>query len=452
MSPGTREAGLRADAAAIYDAAVDAVRPSRMIAGVSLDDWLARPLGDYGRVRVAAVGKSAFAMAAALERRLGARIDAGAALAPHGYLDSAPLQALPIHIERLEAGHPIPDEAGTRAAERLLHLAGAGGPEDLLIVLISGGGSALMAAYADGVSLNDARKTTNLLLRSGAAIHEINTVRKHLSRILGGRLASAAAPAEVLALIVSDVIGDDLATIASGPAVPDPTTFADALGVIGRHGLRGALPAAVREHLEAGLRGEIPETPKPGDTCFVRVSNELIATNRLALKAAAHKARELGYETVIESDTLQGEAREAGRRLARLTLDLPGGRPLCRLWGGETTVTVSGTGLGGRNQELALAAAIEMDGAERRALLLSGGTDGIDGPTPAAGAWADPGAAERARRLGLDPAASLANNDSYGFFSALGELLAPGPTHVNVMDIQVCLSAGKITKSHGIQI
>jgi hydroxypyruvate reductase len=343
----------------------------------------------------------------------------------------------------------VPDAAGVDAARRALGEARAGGPDDLLLALVSGGGSALWPAGAGDVTLDDMREVVRLLLRSGAAIDEINTVRKHLSLVGGGRLAEAAHPAELLALVISDVVGDDLSVIASGPTVPDATTFADAERVLRARGPWDAVPARVRRHVEAGVAGAVAETVKPGAGCFARARTVLAGGNRDALAAARAAAARRGYAVRVVSERLVGEAREVGAALAREALDAArdaardaaaAGRPVCLLWGGETTVTVRGAGRGGRNQELALAAALALDGAPEDVVVLSGGTDGVDGPTDAAGGWATPRTAAAARAAGLDPRAALDANDSHTLLHAAGALVVTGPTHTNVMDVQVALA------------
>lgn len=429
---------LERHAQAVFAAALDAVRPSALLAELDVQDLPERPLADYRQVRVVGAGKAAMAMAGALESRLEGAAWDGIVTVPHGYPETLPpSERAPARIAVQTAGHPVPDEASAQAGTDALHLAEPLTGEDLLIVLLSGGGSALWFAPVEDVPLAEAQATVQLLLASGADIAEINAVRKHLARVGGGQLARAAAPAEVLALLLSDVVGDDPSVIASGPTVPDPSTFPDALGVLARHGLSARVPPSVRQWLERGARGDAAETPKPGDPAFARVTTHLLGSNRDALVAAARHAEELGYTVRLSDEPLTGEAREAGRRLAREALAAPAGT--CLLWGGETTVTVAGAGRGGRNQELALAAALELEGADRPIVLLSGGTDGIDGPTDAAGGWVTPATASAARALDLDPEDHLARNDAYPLLDALGQLLRPGPTHTNVMDVQVAL-------------
>ncbi|HLJ59996.1 MAG TPA: glycerate kinase [bacterium] len=391
------------------------------------------------RVVVVGAGKAGAPMAQAVEDVLGDRITTGAVIVKRGY--TAPLRKIALR----EAGHPVPDAAGEAAARELLDTVTGLGPRDLVICLISGGGSALLPAPHDGVTLDDMIRTTDLLLRSGAAIGEINTVRKHLSRVAGGRLAVAASPARVVALVVSDIVGTPLDAIASGPTVPDSTTYADALGVLDAYGLTDRVPRAVRDVLRRGAAGELPETPKPGDPAFRRTHVAVVADNATAARAAVAKARRLGFHARLLSTYIEGEAREVGVALAGIArqiaaTDDPVRRPACLVAGGETTVTVRGTGRGGRNQELALAAARTLDGIPGT-LLVSFATDGTDGPTDAAGAVADGTTLSRARALGLDAAAHLANNDAYTFFDALGDLIRTGPTNTNVTDLMLILSS-----------
>lgn len=372
------------------------------------------------------------AMAGVLEDRLGGVLDDGLVVVPHGYRATFPAgQQPPDRVEVVEAGHPVPDEAGIRATERVLRLADSLGGDDLLVVALSGGGSSLWPAFADGISLDDAQETFRLLLTSGADIHAINIVRRQLSRTGGGGLVRAAHPATVLALVISDVVGDDLTTIASGPTVPDPTTRADALGVLRRFGLIDRVPESVQALLKTDRI--------PGWSGVGHVRTELIGSNRDALEAAHREAERLGYTVALHPESVAGEAREVGRQLARDALAVEADSPVCLLWGGETTVTVTGEGRGGRNQEVALAAALELDGTARSVVVLSGGTDGIDGPTDAAGAWATPLTAVQARSRGLSLGDYLARNDAYAFFDALDGLVRTGPTHTNVMDVQVAI-------------
>jgi hydroxypyruvate reductase len=342
-----------------------------------------------------------------------------------------------------EAGHPVPDDsgrAGVAAVEALL----AGRREgDTVVVLLSGGASALLADPAEPLTLDDLRATTDLLLRSGAPIGEMNAVRKHLARLKGGQLARLAAPATVVALILSDVVGDPLDVIASGPTAPDPTSFADAWEVIERRGLADALPACVRRRLCDGVEGRVPDTPKPGDALFARVTNVIVGSNRLAALDAADAARALGYETLLLSTFVEGEAREIARVAVALGRGVlahgdPVGPPACLVLGGETTVTVRGQGRGGRNQELALAAALALEGVEGVSVMALA-TDGSDGPTDSSGAVVDGGTAAAIRARGIDPGLALRENDAYPALAAAGAHLLTGPTGTNVNDLLVVL-------------
>ncbi len=394
-------------------------------------------LGDFRSIYVIGAGKASAAMAAAVERLLGRRVRGGVVNVKYGHL------ARVRRIELNECGHPFPDSNGVRGAARIVEIARQAGEEDLVICVISGGASALMALPAAPITLEEKQTVTKLLLASGASIHEINAVRKHISAVKGGQLARLAAPAGVLALLLSDVIGDDLDVIGSGPTAPDRSSFADAKRVLDEYSVWEAVPAAVRERILSGLRGEIPETPKPGDEVFSRTQNLVIGSNRLAVDAAAQAARRLGYHTLVLSTLIEGETRDVARMHAAIAREIiASGRPLtpsaCLISGGETTVTLRGDGLGGRNQEFALAAAIDLASCQH-VVVLSAGTDGTDGPTDAAGAMADGATVARAAALGLDARRFLANNDSYHFFQPLGDLLVTGPTGTNVMDVRLIL-------------
>ena len=389
-----------------------------------------------GRTLVLAAGKAAASMALAVERHWPAdKKLIGIALTRYGH-------ALPLErIRWVEAGHPVPDERGEEAAREMLGAARALKSFDLLLALISGGGSALLSLPAEGISIPDLRRVTADLLKCGAAIQEINTVRKHLSAIQGGRLA-AASKAPVLALIISDVTGDDPTHIASGPCAPDPTTYQDAVDVLNRFDVKP--PRAVLNHLIAGLRGEREETPKPGSEAFAKVENRVIASARRSLDAAAQVFREAGVEPAILGDSVTGEAREVAKVMAALVREIrqhgaPFRPPVALISGGECTVTVRGSrGRGGRCAEFLLALGIELEGvAEVHAVAAD--TDGIDGSEDNAGALLAPDSLARARAEGHDPRKYLAGNDSYGFFSALGDLLVTGPTRTNVNDFRAIL-------------
>ena len=410
----------------MFAAAVDAVRAEACVPRA-----LPEPAG--GRTVVVGAGKAAAAMARAVEREWRARGHAppsGLVVTRYGH------RADCRHVEVIEAAHPVPDAAGRDAAERILGLADGLGPEDLLLCLVSGGGSALLAAPAPGVGLDEKQAVNRALLASGANITEMNTVRKHLSRIKGGRLAAAAHPARCHAVLVSDVPGDDPATIASGPTVADPTTLADAREVAGRY--RVPLPASVEAWWAAGREGA--ESPKPGDPRLARSTVEVVANAQRALEAAARTAREAGYEPLILGDAIEGEAREAALVHAGIARQVhrwgqPARPPCVLLSGGETTVTVRGGGRGGRNAEFALALAAALDDLPG-VFALAADTDGIDGTESNAGALCRPGLVAEARARGLDPRAALADNDGYGFFAALGALVETGPTLTNVNDFR----------------
>ena len=379
-------------------------------------------------------------MARAAERVLGGRIDDAIAVAPPGP---------PSNLRRTRlmlASHPVPDARGVQAAEAVLAVARELGRDDLLLILLSGGASALLPAPVSGVSLEEKAGLTARLMAAGATIGELNTVRKHLSRLKGGGLARAAAPARVACLVLSDVVGDDLSTIASGPTVPDPTTYADAVEVLRRRGVYDDAPAAIRRHLEAGLRSEAPETAKPGEALFARVSTRVIGNNAIAVAAAEREARRQGLRARVLTTRLEGEAREASRVLVAVLRECvetgrPAAPPVCLLAGGETTVTVRGPGRGGRNQEIAVAAADPLSRFPAHAVVASLATDGVDGASDAAGGVVDQETAREAAALGLaPPAAFLAASDSTSFLGPLGGLIVTGPTGTNVVDLTVLLA------------
>ena len=424
---------LVADGYAIFEAALRSVQADRLLARFDLEEAAGRPLRKFRRIRVIGSGKASLAMAGALEPHLLHDDVAGHVVVPHGYAATLP-ESLPapqlVQVE--EAGHPVPDAAGLRAARRALDTARSCGPKDLLVVLLSGGGSALW--FAPVVRPEALQEVTRMLLRCGAAIDEINSVRKRCSRIKGCRLLLAAQPATVVTLAVSDVIGDDLAVIASGPTVPDLSTATEAIAVARKYGIWPQMPREVRAALERG-RNKQPWS----QSLSASGHTALLGSNAVALEAARKAASRLGYRARIQPSALSGEARHRGAEIGRSAAALAAGT--CMLLGGETTVTVRGTGRGGRNQELALSAALAMDGSRARALVLSGGTDGIDGPTDAAGAWATPQTVESGRVQGICAADALANNDAYGFFQSVPGMLCTGPTHTNVMDIVVALAS-----------
>jgi hydroxypyruvate reductase len=384
-------------------------------------------------VWVVGAGKAGAPMARAVEEVLADRLSAGCVTVKYGHTQ-------PTHCVTIqEAGHPIPDQAGVDGSRRIAALLAQAGPADLVICLISGGGSALMSLPVDGVSLDDMRRLTDLLLRAGATINEINTLRKHLEQLKGGQLARLAHPARIVSLILSDVVGNPLDVIASGPTVPDTSTLADAWQVVERYALAEALPDAIRAHLQAGLAGDLPDTPKRDDPALARALNVVVASNDLAAAAAQERAQQLGLNTLFLTSYCEGEAREVARVLAAIAKELrasgrPVAPPACVIVGGETTVTLKGQGKGGRNQELALAGALALQGVADVTLACLA-TDGSDGPTDASGALADGQTVARARAIGLDAWHHLENNDAYPFFAALDDLLLTGPTNTNVNDL-----------------
>lgn len=396
----------------------------------------------WSKVRIVSFGKAACAMA----RAAGRSIPEGPFQAPGVAVTNYENVAIVPRFEVIGAGHPLPDASGVTGAEAIAATVADAGKGELVLVLISGGGSALVPYPAEGLSLDDKIAATDLLLASGADIAEMNTVRKHLSRLKGGGLARLAAPADLHALILSDVLGDDLSTIASGPTVPDPTTYAQAKEVLARYGAWDRVPAAVRHRISRGIAGEVPETPKPGDPVFEAADATLVGSNAMSLEAMSAAAEAAGYTVVLHHDRLVGEAREAAESFAAAVDGAARGgaeRPLALVAGGETTVTLKGQGRGGRNQEMALAFAVaaEQRGLGGRWVFLSGGTDGRDGPTDAAGGLVDPGTLARLRAAGGDPAALLDDNDSYRALELAGDLLRTGATGTNVADLQILLIA-----------
>ena len=437
-------AQLRTDARTIFYSGVKAADPENAIqrsvkvtgSKLVVQDKVYN-LARYDGVYVIGAGKAAAVMAQAVEARLGPWLNGGIVNVKYGH--GIALK----RIEVNEAGHPVPDDAGIRGADRMIQLLRETGEKDLVLFLVSGGGSALLPCPAEGLTLGDKQKVTQLLLGCGATIHEINAVRKHLSLIKGGQMARLAHPSTLISLILSDVIGDDIDCIASGPTAPDKSTFNDCIRIIENHGIRHRMPLTVMAILERGKRGELEETPKENDAVFNKTHNVIIGNNLLALDSARQKSDELGYHSIILSSSFQGETKDAAKvhsALAKeiLTTDHPVSRPACVISGGETTVIIKGNGLGGRNQEFALAAAMDIDGLEP-VVILSGGTDGTDGPTDAAGALADGRTIARARETGMDANTYLDRNDSYHFFQTLGDLLVTGPTHTNVMDLRLVL-------------
>lgn len=429
--------GLRDAARAAFAAAVAAVDPARLVAARLARDGDHACITAGGRVRrwplpltIVAAGKPAAAMAAGCAAVLGAGALRGVAVTADGC--ERPVAGVRVY----PAGHPLPDPRGVAAAAEALAVARTA--EAGLLVLLGGGASSLLVQPRPPLSLADKVATTRLLLACGADIGELNTVRKHLSLVKGGGLLRAA-PHDVVALLLSDVVGDDPATIGSGPGVPDPTTFADALAVLARRGIRSRVPAAVLALLERGAAGAETETVKPGDAAAARATADVLAGNGTALAGAAAALRRHGFTVDVVAEPLTGDTTAAAIAFAQ-RLPVPGSGPRCVLAGGETTVVVRGGGRGGRNQEFAAALAAPLAGSGW--VVLSAGTDGIDGPTDAAGAFVDGTTVARARRAGLDLARTLEDNDSHGFFTALGDGFRPGATGTNVMDIKIALHAG----------
>ncbi len=410
-------------------------------------DLIARINATPGRVIVIGAGKAGAPMAMATAEIFGDRIVAGQVVVKYGHSLSPTENGTPgqvSNIKIVEAGHPVPDQAGLQAARQIVRLLEDVSQDDTVICLISGGGSALLTLPVDNLTLSDLQATTQSLLAAGANINEINTIRKHLSAVKGGRLAELAAPATIYTLILSDVVGDPLNVIASGPTVADPTTFADAWSLVELFQLQDSLPRAVVQRLQAGRAGKIPDTPKASNPIFERVHTAIIGSNRIAARAAVTAAQAAGLEAQLLTTFVEGEAREVGKVLAGLAKGLIRDeaslkRPACLILGGETTVTLKGSGQGGRNQEMALAAAIALQGWDD-VLVVCLGTDGTDGPTDAAGAFADGHTLARATEKGLDAFDFLNRNDAYNFFFPLGDLIMTGPTQTNVNDLAFVLA------------
>jgi glycerate 2-kinase len=435
---------MRADALSIFGDSLEAADPFRAVQrhflrdveNLKVEDRIF-PLSSFANIYVIGAGKASAAMAKAVEAVLMDRITSGWINVKYGHTCS--LDKISVH----EAGHPVPDQAGLSGSLRIVDLLKAAGEEDLVIVLLSGGGSALLPYPAEGLSLKDKQDMTQILLDIGADITEINSIRKHLSGVKGGHLARRAFPAAVITLILSDVIGDRLSSIASGPTVPDESTFLDCQRILFKYGIENQIPPKVLEFIESGVKGDKEETLKAGNPVFERVQNVIVGSNFLAVDAAREKAVELGYNSLILSSVIEGETREIAKMHAAIAEEIfrtgnPLPRPACIISGGETTVNIKGKGLGGRNQEFVLATAIALNGL-RDTVVLSCGTDGTDGPTDAAGALADSHTLDLARRHGLEAERFLLDNDSFHFFQALDDLVITGPTLTNVMDIRILL-------------
>lgn len=431
----------------IFRAGVAAVEPEKALQrvlacrGDNLQFGERRPkkisFADFRNLFVVGFGKAGYPMAAAAEKILGDRIRDGVVIVKHGHRADASFK----HIRIFEAGHPEPDAAGCRAAEHLMRLLDRAGERDLILVLVSGGGSALLSAPVAEIALADLQNLNRYLLGCGAAIDEINAVRKHVSTVKGGLAARRAWPARVVEFTLSDVVGDDPGTIASGPFAPDPTSFADARDVLEHYDLWDEVPASVRRVLQAGCGGDRDETPKPGEEIFKRVTRIFCGSNRMAQEAAAAKAHALGYTVCFLPEPLVGDVQDAAHRLWRFACrkrnDCSG--PLCVIAGGETTVVLGANpGKGGRNQELATWLALELAG-RRDVVALSAGTDGNDGPTDAAGAVVDGETVAVMRAAGMDAQAYCRDHNVYPLLDAVGALIRTGPTNTNVMDLQVVL-------------
>lgn len=440
----TKFSNKHQDAVDIFQAGLRAVAPGDAIKNFcQLDgdrltvDGQLYDLSLFKKIFVLGAGKAGAAMAKALEEILAERVSAGIINVKYDHL---------AHLERVkiqEAGHPVPDQNGLDGARAIYQLAESADEETLVICLISGGGSALMPLPVEGVTLEDKQETTRILLACGATIHEINAIRKHLSVIKGGGLAKAVYPATLITLILSDVVGDDLDSIASGPCVPDSKTFADCSAILAKYSIEVKIPPSVLHHIKSGVAGKVEETPKAGQDFFKKTQNIIVASNFNALLQAKEKAEELGYNTLLLSSMLEGETRDVAANHIAIVREIqmhgyPLKQPACILSGGETTVTIQGAGKGGRNQEFALAASIKLADMKNITVLCAG-TDGSDGPTDAAGAFADSTTVQRAMLAGLDPQQYLHNNDSYHFFDILGDLYKTGPTNTNVMDLRIVL-------------
>jgi len=440
---------MRSEAEAIFRASIGAVDPYQAVKrfvhvnGVTLrlgpDDRnpVELDLTPYDRISIVGAGKATAPMALAVEDLLGKRITTGMINVKYGFTEALR------YTEITEAGHPVPDRNGERGTKKILDFLRGAGEKDLIFSLISGGGSALLPQPAGEISLEEKQEITRSLLACGASIHEINAVRKHISSSKGGQMARAAAPATVVNLMLSDVVGDKMDVIASGPFTPDGSTFDHVKGIFEKYGLKD-IPAAILSHIRAGAAGKLPETPKADDPVFERVFNLIVGSNMLALKAAEQKARNLGYETLILSSMIEGETREValvhtGIAKEILKTGRPFPPPLCVISGGETTVTIRGKGLGGRNQEFCLAASLDLTDLESRVVILSGGTDGNDGPTDAAGGVVDPLTVQRGIDAGIKAFDFLAANDAYHFLEKTDDLLITGPTNTNVMDVRLVL-------------
>jgi glycerate 2-kinase len=440
---------MRTDAIKLFHASIDRVNPYNSIKhfvhvqGNKLNigpeghpgtEW---DLNQFEHIFLVGGGKATAPMAKAMEDLLGDRLDMGLINVKYGFTDTVSKTGI------VEADHPLPDQHGVEGTKKIIDLLNRAAEKDLVFSLISGGGSALLPQPAGSIRLEEKQALTRALLKCGASIDEINTIRKHISASKGGQMARAGYPACIINLMLSDVVGDKMDVIASGPFVPDSSTFQDAWHIIQKYKMED-LPSSVRDHLKQGLKKQIPETPKGGDKVFDRVHNLIIGSNILALEAVAQEAEAMGYHTLILSSMIEGETQDVAlvhTAIAReiLKSNRPVQPPACIISGGETTVTIKGKGKGGRNQEFCLAAALEIADLPPRVVILSGGTDGNDGPTDAAGAIIDPMTVEKGEKMGLSPMAYLADNDSYHYFHKTDDLLMTGPTNTNVMDVRIML-------------
>ncbi len=442
---------MRENLKKIYRAAIEAVNPEKALAScLSLDKGILKvcsnrktvetfDLNRFKKIIVVGAGKATASMAKAIEDILGTRITHGCIIVKYGYTRTL------FAIETIEAAHPLPDQNSIAGAKQIKQLLEDASVDDLVISLISGGGSALLSLPPANLSLEEKQCATDLLIKSGAAIHEINVVRRHLSLVKGGNLARAAYPSTVLNLMVSDVVGDKIDVIASGPFVHDDSSFSDALGVLGKFNLIRRIPPGALAHITEGAHNELNKTDDRNDNKLAKTTHLIIASNILCLEAAKQTAEDLGYNSIILSSAIEGDTREAAAWHSRIAMEVtassnPLMAPACIISGGETTVRVMGSGKGGRNMEFAMQAASFIDGFEN-IMIASIGTDGTDGPTDAAGAMAHGFTMKNAAGMGLDINQYLQNNDSYHFFKSLGDLIVTGPTHTNVMDIRIILIA-----------
>lgn len=440
---------IRSDAREIFKGCLTAVDPYKavrrfvnlegdgLVVGMEGESKTELDMTKFDRISLVGAGKATAPMARAIEELFGERIKKGMINLKYGFTEKLAF------TEIIEAGHPVPDENGVKGAGKILDFLKSAGEKDLIFSLISGGGSSLLPQPAGDITLSEKQELTQSLLACGASIDEMNAVRKHISSSKGGHMARAAFPATIVNLMLSDVVGDKMDVIASGPFVPDSSTFKDVWEIFMKYDLKG-VPAVIYEHVKAGLKGQIPETPKENERIFDRVFNFIVGSNMLALEAASAKAKDLGYETLILSSMVEGETREVARVHSAMAKEIvktgrPTPPPACIISGGETTVTIRGKGLGGRNQEFCLAACLDLVELPPRVVILSGGTDGNDGPTDAAGALVDPLTVTRGKDAGMEAAEFLDRNDAYHFFEKTKDLLMTGPTNTNVMDVRLVL-------------